>query len=141
MTPIVLDASIALAWCFADEASAYAEAVLAALAEREALVPAIWPLEIANALAVAERQKRIRQPDVSRYLELLNGLAIQQDALSVSESVGNVLPLARAYRLSAYDAAYLDAAIRNDAPLATLDRSLADAGRRAGAEIFPGPRR
>jgi predicted nucleic acid-binding protein len=133
---IVIDASVALAWCFPDEASEYADGVLVGLDGRTAMVPAIWSAEITNALLVGERRKRIRQPEVRRFLELLKGLSILEDGQPFAETVSNVLPLAREYDLSAYDAAYLDVAVRHEAPLATLDKALQKAGRAAGLKIF-----
>jgi len=140
LTGIVVDASVALAWCFPDEASEYAEAVLIALEERSILVPAIWPLEITNAVVVAERRKRISSSDIRRFVELLEGLKINEDSLPVARGVSNILPLAREYGLSAYDASYLEVAIRNGAALATLDAGLEKAGRKAGVEILAGSR-
>lgn len=136
MTAIVVDASVALAWCFPDEASEYADAVLTGLAGYEVWVPAVWPLEVANAIAVGERRKRITQPEIRRFLELLEALTVQQDSLPLSASVSNILPLAQAYGLSAYDAAYLEVAIRRGALLTTLDTRLEKAARKAGVEIF-----
>ena len=133
---IVIDASVALAWCFPDEASDYADGVLVALEDRTAMVPAIWPVEITNALLVGERRKRIRQPEVRRFVELLKGLSILEDGQPFADAVSNILPLAREYDLSAYDAAYLDVAVRHGAPLATLDARLQKAGRAAGIKIF-----
>jgi len=133
---IVIDASVALAWCFPDEASDYADGVLVALEGRTAMVPTIWPVEIANALLVGERRKRIRQPEVRRFVELLKGLSILEDGQPFADTVSNILPLAREHDLSAYDAAYLDVAIRHGAPLATLDKALQKAGRAAGVKIF-----
>ena len=133
---IVIDASVALAWCFPDEASDYADAVLAALEHRKVIVPAIWPFEITNALLVGERRKRIRQPEVRRFVELLKGLDILEDGQPFADTVSNILPLAREYDLSAYDAAYLDVAVRHGVPLATLDGALQKAGRAAGIKSF-----
>jgi predicted nucleic acid-binding protein len=135
-TGIVIDASVALAWCFPDEASEYADGVLVALDGRTAIVPAIWQVEVANALLVGERRKRIRQPEARRFIELLKGLSILEDGQPFAETVSNLLPLAREYDLSAYDAAYLDVAVRHGAPLATLDKALQKAGRAAGLKIF-----
>jgi len=135
-TGIVIDASVALAWCFPDEASEYADGVLVALDGRTAMVPAIWPVEVANALLVGERRKRIRQPEVRRFLDLLKGLSILEDGQPFADTVSNILPLAREHDLSAYDAAYLDVAVRHGAPLATLDKALQKAGRAAGVKIF-----
>ncbi len=132
----MLDASTALAWCFSDESSDSADALLVALAGKTILVPSIWPLEIANAVLVGERTKRLRQPEIQRFTALLEGLPLEQDSQTVGEHIGNVLPLARDYGLSAYDAAYLELAIRQSAPLATLDRKLWKAARDAGVTIF-----
>ncbi len=136
MTHIVVDASIALAWCFPDEANQYADAVLVALEGRQILVPAIWVLEITNAISVAERRKRINLPEIRRFVELLEGLTINEDSLSISKSVNNILPLTQEYNLSAYDASYMAAAMRHGAPLATLDAKLKKAAGKAGVEIL-----
>ena len=136
MNGIVIDASVALAWCFPDEANDYADKVLVALEGRSILVPALWPIEITNALVVAERRKRIIQSSIRRFIELLSELTVIMVAQSATESARNILPLAREYNLSAYDAAYLDVALRDDAPLATLGKKLQEAGRTAGIEIF-----
>ena len=136
MTGIVIDASMALAWCFPDEASGYADGVLVALEGHAILVPALWPIEITNAVLTAERRKRVRQSEVRRFVELLGGLTIMEQSQTVADTVSNVLPLAREYDLSAYDAAYLDVAVRQGAPLATLDSTLEKAGRSAGIKIF-----
>lgn len=136
MTGIVVDASVALAWCFPDEASEYADGVLVALKGQAVIVPAVWAIEITNALLVGERRKRVKPPDVRRFVELLGGLTIIERPQTVAAAVSNVLPLAREYGLSAYDAAYLDVAVRQGAPLATLDSALQKAGRAAGIEIF-----
>jgi predicted nucleic acid-binding protein len=133
---IVIDASVALAWCFPDEASDYADGVLVALEGQTIIVPAIWPLEVANALIVGERRKRIRLPEVRRFVELLKGLDIVVDAQPVADTMSNILPVAREYDLSSYDSAYLDAAVRQDIPLATLDAALQRAARKAGIKIF-----
>ncbi len=133
---MVVDASTALAWCFPDENSEYADAVLVALKGKTILVPSIWPLEIANAVLVGERMKRLRRPEIQRFIALMEGLPLAQDSQTVGEHIGNVLPLAREYGLSAYDAAYLELAIRYEAPLATLDGKLRRAAQKAGVSIF-----
>lgn len=136
MTGIVVDASVTLAWCFPDEASDYADRVLVALEGHAVLVPALWSIEITNALLIAERRKRVKQTEIRRFVELLSELAVVMDSRSVTDAVTNILPLGREHLLSAYDAAYLDVAIRHGAPLATLDGDLQKAGGKAGIEIF-----
>ena len=138
MNGVVVDASVALAWCFPDESSDSADAVLLALEGKTMLVPAVWALEIAKALLVGERSQRLRQPDISRFAILLESLSPVQDAQPVAALVSYVLPLARQYGLSAYDAAYLELAMRRGAGLATLDGKLRRAARKAGVEIVHG---
>jgi len=132
----VVDASVALAWCFPDESSEYADRVLVALKGQTIVVPAVWSLEVTNALLVGERRKRLRQPEILRFVTLLEGLSILQDGQEVSDHVSSVLPLARVYDLSAYDAAYVELAIRHNAPLATLDGDLQKAAKKAGVRSF-----
>jgi predicted nucleic acid-binding protein len=133
----VLDASIALAWCFEDEDSDGADEILDHLASAEAIVPVIWPAEVGNALLAAERRKRMTAAGVSRSLGLLGELNIQVDAASTHSSVGDVVALARSAKLSVYDASYLFLAMREGIPLATLDLALGEAARKAGVAVLP----
>jgi predicted nucleic acid-binding protein len=135
---VVVDASTALAWCFPDETSARAEAVLQGLEGETVVVPAVWSLEIANAVLVGERHKRLRQPEILRFLTLLENLSIVEDSQTAAERVRNVLPMARDFGLSAYDAAYLEVAVRRGAALATSDTKLERAARTAGIAVFSG---
>jgi predicted nucleic acid-binding protein len=132
---IVLDASVALAWCFPDEVSDYADSVLEQVETQTVIVPPIWAVEIANALLVGERRKRIRQPEIRRFVDLMNGLSIVEEKQPFADTVSNILPLAREYDLSAHDAAYLDVAIRHEIPLATFDGALQKACAKAGIKI------
>jgi predicted nucleic acid-binding protein len=136
LTEVVVDASTALAWCFPDETSGYADSVLVALEGSTLMVPAVWGLEVANALSVGERSKRLRQLEIGQFLALLNSLRIVQDLQPVGVYVGHILPMTRDYGLSAYDASYLELALRHSAPLATLDLKLRKAAKRAGARVF-----
>lgn len=138
MSQIVVDASIALAWCFPDETSAAAESVLVALEGKTILVPALWGLELANAILTGERKKRLSRADIEQFAALLANLPLVQDTRPVGEYFGDVLPVARAHGLSAYDAAYLELSIRRDAPLATLDKKLRHAASSAGIDLFEG---
>ena len=101
-----------------------------------ALVPAIWPLEIANVLIVAERKKRLRMVDSMRFLELLESLPIVVEKEHRGRIWRDILTLAREQQLSSYDAAYLDLAIRRELPLATLDKGLIAAARRCGVALL-----
>jgi predicted nucleic acid-binding protein len=98
----------------------------------------VWSLEIANAVLVGERKKRLRQPEILRFTTLIESLSVLEDVQPVGDHISNVLPLAREYGLSAYDAAYLELSIRHGAPLATLDDRLENAAKQAGVTIFSG---
>ena len=124
--PFVLDASIALAWAFADEDDVRATAALARIRSDEALVPGIWWFEIRNALVVNERRGRLMEADTASFLRTLSRLAVTIDR---QPGEAEVLTLARRHRLSVYDAAYLELAQRDSIPLATLDRELIGAAR------------
>ena len=123
-----------MAWCFEDEAAGYADGVLKKLATREAVVPAIWPLEIANVLLVGERRKRLTKADSGRFLELLRALPITIDVLGTSRAFVEILSVARDLKVSAYDAAYVELAMREGLHLATLDDSLGKAASKIGVK-------
>jgi predicted nucleic acid-binding protein len=127
---------VALAWCFPDETSEYADGVLVALEGHSIFVPAVWALEVANAILVAEHAKRLRQKEIESFTGLLEHLSITQDAQSIADNILSVLPVARAHGLSAYDAAYLELSIRRGAPLATLDGKLRKAAKASAVQLF-----
>lgn len=132
----VVDNSIVMAWCFKDEANPYSDAVLECLDGHEAVVPAIWPLEVGNVLAVAERKRRLDNASVTRFLELLDQLPLIYEPEQKTRMLKNVLDLAREYRLSTYDASYLDLAMRSGLPLATRAGDLTKASKQAGVPLF-----
>ena len=132
---IVIDASVALAWCFADEESVAADRALDRVGTDGAVAPAIWPLEVANGVCSAERRGRITLADASRLRELLASLPVEVEPIDVSTALGEVSELARRFDLSAYDAAYLALAARRGLPLATADQRLARTARLAGVEV------
>jgi predicted nucleic acid-binding protein len=132
---LVVDASVTMSWCFPDEENPYAQSVLRLLRELDAVVPAIWPLEVANALVVAERRRRLKPAETTRFLALIRGLDVTVDRETSNQALGETLSLARRYALSAYDAAYLELAIREGLPIATLDKDLERAARRLGLKL------
>lgn len=135
MSTFVIDASVTAAWCLADEDAAEAEAAFDRLTMSDAVVPALWWFEVRNILIVSERRGRIDALATTEFLVDLARLPIRIDRDPDGEVV---LALARKHRLTAYDAAYLELARRQSAPLATLDRALAAAARSAGIEIIHG---
>lgn len=133
----VLDASVALAWCFPDESTLYVDAVRDSLRSARAFVPVIWPLEVTNVLLVGERRKRLTQEQGTRFIRLLRALPITIDGDEAHRRfLHETHALARSTGLSSYDAAYLDLALVRDIPLATLDEKLSLAAMQVGVPLF-----
>jgi predicted nucleic acid-binding protein len=135
----VLDASVALLW-FVPQTNPigveYASATLNALKESQALVPSLFALEAANVVAKVESKGIVTEADSQRFIALLGRLNIVTDQATAARALGDTLNLARRHQLSAYDAAYLEIALRAGLPLATLDANLAKAATTAGVPIF-----
>jgi len=132
----VLDCSVALAWALPDETSKRAERFLADLGQKAVLwVPALWWYELANALTMAHRRRRLSESESVQLVELYGSLPIQTDTHLNPDAVWRFQALAAAHSLSAYAAAYLELAQRKGIGLATLDKLLASAARKAGVEI------
>lgn len=132
----VLDASVALSWCFPDESNDYANMVLQRFKTDTAAVPAIWSLEVSNALVVGYRRSRMSLEQVQTAAKLLSGLEIMVDTVSTVHVLHKTLNVALAYGLSAYDAAYLDLAQRLKCPMATADTKLYQAAKSIGIETL-----
>jgi len=132
----VLDNSIVMAWSFEDESDEYADAVLDRLAAASAVVPALWPLEVANALLMGERRKRSTEAETIKWTGILASLPIVIDGETNAHVWGDTLSLARGHNLTAYDAAYLELAIRRGLPLATIDGKLKTAAQTVGVALF-----
>jgi predicted nucleic acid-binding protein len=131
--PMVVDASVTISWYLADEATDTAQSVLERLRESEAIVPALWWFETRNVLLMNERRGRLDQSQTTAILAHLARLPIALDREPAGDAA---LALARAHRLTFYDAAYLELALRRDVPLATLDRRLAAAARTAAVRLL-----
>ena len=137
MASLVLDCSVTAAWFFEDEFSGYSERVRQTLVldGAVAVTPEIWPAEITNVLFQSERRKRIKPEQVNQALSVLARLPIETDSLPVG-SMSQVLQLCRTHGLTAYDALYLELAIRRNIPLATQDKLLTASTIAAGARVF-----
>ena len=131
--PFVLDASIPACWALQDEEDPRADTAFARIKSDEAVVPSLWWFEIRNILVVNERRKRITESDTGVFLRDLAGLRVRVDQ-EPEESV--VLRLARTHGLSIYDASYLELAVREAIPLATLDAQLTAAAHAEGSELL-----
>jgi predicted nucleic acid-binding protein len=137
LSEAVIDSSIALTWCFEDEASPERDALFEQVRDEGAVVPGLWHLELGNVLLQAEKRARISASDVAARLELIAALPISVDRETTSRAWREILTLARAQRLTVYDATYLELAARRRSPLFTLDGDLAEAARRAGVIVLP----
>jgi predicted nucleic acid-binding protein len=136
---LILDASATLAWLVrrVDPIEAQlAEDLLSQIESKNAMVPALWFPEVANGVLVAERRTGIGSSTSADFLRLLETLPILEDATRPSAVQPTVLMLARTYKLTAYDATYLELVLRTGRTLATFDRQLADAARTAGVRVF-----
>lgn len=132
----VLDNSVVMAWGFDDEADPYADTLLGLIPSARAHVPSLWPLEVANVLLVGERRGRITAADTARFLSLLSTFPITVDDETTAHAWDETLALARAQNLSAYDAAYLELAMRLGLPLASLDAKLRAAAAAVGIQLY-----
>ena len=137
----VLDASVTMCWFFLDGKPAertYALSVLDAmkLSETSALVPVTWGLETSNLIGRAEMKGLITEAQSGAFLEMLASIDISADTATFSRALSDTLQLSRRHRISAYDASYLELAIREGIPLATLDEDLRKAANKAGLKRF-----
>lgn len=133
MKPFVLDCSVTMSWCFKDERDDYSAYCLRLLEDTEAVVPSLWALEVMNVLLVAERRGRLLPSESEEFLGLLGLLPITIDPAS---GISNrVMDLGRAHGLSAYDAAYVELALREGLPLATKDESVRGVMASLGIEL------
>lgn len=133
--PFVLDASTALAVALPDETSERADRVVERFHAERGIVPALWLLEVANGLVLAERRQRISPGSAEERLNLLLSYPIDVVEASLAD-VPTIYALARKHGLSAYDATYLNLAIGRRLPLATGDGELRRAARSAGIEVL-----
>jgi predicted nucleic acid-binding protein len=136
MSGFVADASVTLPWRFEDEATEWTEALLDRVqAGEKIVVPAHWPLEVANGLLIARRHGRVTASQISEFIEDLAAFSIRFELPSSPAQWPAILALAEQHRLTAYDAAYLELAKRTGLPLATLDGDLLKAARAEGVAI------
>ncbi len=139
MTDFVLDNSIAMRWILESNKEAdqlYAIDVLQSLENQEALVPNLWHLEAANVLLNAEKRSDITLGEIEGFIAQLENLPIHIDHLTAQQSFSRTLTLGRTYNISSYDASYLEIAIREAIPLATLDKNLVKAASAANVRLY-----
>lgn len=136
----VLDNSVVMRWFFGDGTEKdleYAICVLEAMSTSAALVPAVWSLEVVNVIARAEAKKLVTEASSETFITMLEKLDIRFAPNKAMEKIAReALQLARRYALSSYDASYLNLALRENLPLATLDSDLLGALQQAGGRSF-----
>jgi predicted nucleic acid-binding protein len=133
---MVIDSSVTLSWCFEDERTDVTATLLYQVTETGALVPALWRLEVANGLQVAVRRGRIDVAYRDATIADLRDLAIDVDPETDRKAWSEILQLADRFRLTLYDAAYLELAQRRQLPLASLDNELRAAGQMLGVPLL-----
>jgi predicted nucleic acid-binding protein len=136
VTRLVIDCSVALAWSVASQAMPMTDRAQAEVEAHGAIVPFIFPIELANALLKLERRKRLTALQLDTALQGLELVDLEIDTATLDIVAATSLPLARKHTLSLYDAAYLELALRLQLPLATRDTQLAAAAAAAGAKLF-----
>ena len=132
----VLDASLALAWSFDDEAEPASDLDIGLVSRDQAIAPSVWAMEVANALVIAERRGRLTRSESTRLATALAALGVEVEPISAQRALSSVLDFARDYELTSYDASYLELAARQGIPLASIDQRLRNAAARAGVELI-----
>jgi predicted nucleic acid-binding protein len=132
----VVDASLAMTWCFQDESTPESSAILTRLSTEPAAVPALWFLEIANVLSITERKRRITPTKTAEFIELIGELDLEIDNEMHGRAFDHLLRLSRTHGITVYDAVYLELALRLRVPLATLDTELRTAAKAEGLQLL-----
>jgi len=133
----IADASVAIGWVHPAQATQQTEAMLDAIAEGATLeVPALWPLEVANALVVLVRRRKLTEHERQAGLGWLQGLRVRLDHEMAGLAFSRLSDLAGTHQLSVYDAAYLELALRRKLVLACQDGPLRTAAKRAGVSLW-----
>jgi len=125
-----------MAWCFDDDATGYSVSVLKRLDIEDAITPSIWPLEVVNTLIVAERSKQFDHQRSAAFIRLLETLPVSVIDDQAADIFHSVATLAREQVISSYDASYVRLALREGAPLATIDGSMRGACQRLGVTLL-----
>lgn len=131
----VLDCSVTMAWCFEDECNDFTDEILESLASTTAIVPSIWPLEVANVLLQAKKNKRLTELQAASFVDALSSLPIIVDSSTTDRAMHSIFILAGQSNLSIYDASYLELALREKIPLITHDKELLKAAKKLKIDL------
>ena len=139
MTGFVLDNSVSMRWLLESGKAVdqrYAEMVLKSMTDADAVVPNIWHLEATNVLLGAEKRREVNAGEIEGFITQLESLPLHVDSLTSHQAFSRIMALSRIYKLSSYDGAYLELAIREGLPLATLDKDLRKSAKKAGVDLY-----
>ena len=139
MTDFVLDNSVSMRWLLSSEKASdqrYSENVLESMRDADALTPNLWHLEAISVLIGAEKRGEVSLGEIERFISQLENLPIHVDPLTAHQAFSRTLALSRGYNISSYDASYLELAMREGLPLASLDKKLLKAAKKADVEIY-----
>lgn len=131
----VMDCSVTISLLLSGENQGEIKHIESLLLKNSAIVPTIWKYEVSNVLCMSERSKRISEAELAEIKNILDALPISIDDLSTTKTLGNTLHIAREQKLTIYDAAYLELAMREGVALATFDKELIKAAKQVGVEL------
>lgn len=133
----VADASVAIAWVHPAQATAETDAMLDHLASGGSLVvPALWPLEVANALTVLRRRRKLTSDEARTAIEIIRELPAVIDHEAAAIAFTRLVDLASEHELTIYDATYIELATRRQLPLASNDARMKQAAIRSGVDLW-----
>jgi predicted nucleic acid-binding protein len=133
---LIVDASVAVAWAIDNEGETITRGALASALNEGFAAPHHFPIEVANGLLRAERKDRVSRNDIDVFLLDLSKMTMRLDTPIDLDRLRDVLTLGRRYMITAYDAAYVELALRTSLPLATRDSAMAQAAAKAGVKLF-----
>jgi predicted nucleic acid-binding protein len=133
----VADASVAIAWVHPAQATSETEAMLDALVAGDSLVvPALWPLEVANALTILRRRRKLTPDEARNAIEIIRELPVVIDHEAAAVAFTRLVELASEHELTIYDASYIELAARRQLPLASNDMRMKEAAIRSGVDLW-----
>ncbi len=134
---LIADVSIVLAWLYEESQTSQALDVLPLIETNGLLVPALWWTELENGLVIGERRARNTTDQSAAFLEIVRSLPIRTDDMPPHQTCDRILAIARQHQLTAYDATYVELAVRESAALATFDTAIRRCAPQLGLSILP----
>jgi predicted nucleic acid-binding protein len=133
----VIDASVGFAWVYPGQATPETDELLNKVADGSmVVVPALWFLEMANVLLIAQRRQRLTAAQRKIALGTLTAMQFTMDDEGARNAFDKISDLAEKYGLTIYDATYLELALRRSLPLASRDQALKNAAKQCGVKLL-----